>query len=160
VHEALATWRVVDEGFARWAESRARSFGVADGRQLDGAIRESRKLLRRFAQHPLFSEMDRAARRLHEVPYHIQTDGQPDSGLIDALYLSGGRWTVVEFKTDEVRGAAQFEELLSREDYVAQANRYLRAVQGLLGLRPRLLLCMLDYAGGIHIRELDGEAGE
>jgi ATP-dependent helicase/nuclease subunit A len=160
VHESLAAWHIPDEGFARWAQSRARSFGLTDHSQLDDAVGRCCTLLQRFAQHDLFAEMNRAEHRWHEVPYHLQgEDGTIESGIIDALYVHNGRWAVVEFKTDRVRDAADFQDLLAREDYLAQANRYGRAVHSLLGQRPRLLFCMLDYAGGIHIHELHGNGG-
>ncbi|MBC8446467.1 MAG: hypothetical protein H8D78_01835 [Chloroflexi bacterium] len=50
-----------------------------------------------------------------------------------------------------MRDRAAFETLLAEEDYVAQAGRYLTAAEQLLGQRPRLLLCMLNYAGTVHV---------
>ena len=79
-----------------------------------------------------------------------------ESGIIDALYLrdggsTNGAWTIVEFKTDHIRDQAALERLLAEEDYLAQAERYVAAVERLLGSRPAVVLCLLDYAGGIHV---------
>jgi len=112
----------------------------------------SRKLLLRFEEHPLHAEIARAERRLHEVPYSlIAAAGCVESGIIDALYLRDGVWTIVEFKTDHVRDQAALDRLLAEEDYLAQAERYAAAVEQLLGSRPQVALCLLDYAGGVHV---------
>jgi ATP-dependent exoDNAse (exonuclease V) beta subunit len=154
-HEALAAWRFpgADGFFERWAAAHARSYGLTDARQLADAVRESGKLLRRFEEHPLHAEMAGATRRLHEVPYSlVAADGRVESGIIDALYLRADGWTIVEFKTDEVRDAAALERLLAEEDYLAQAGRYAAAVERMLGSQPAVVLCLLDYAGGVHLR--------
>jgi ATP-dependent exoDNAse (exonuclease V) beta subunit len=107
--------------------------------------------LRRFQSHPLFGEMDSADRRFHEIPYSLQHDNQMESGIIDALFLRGGSWTIVEFKTDRVRGDAELKLLLQREDYREQGRRYAAAVEQLLEARPRFILCMLDFAGAVRL---------
>ena len=163
VHEALAAWRFPDgepstgsgRSFERWAEARARGYGITDSRELADAVRQCQRLLLRFQAHPLYQEMDTAQQRLHEVPYSLTVDGRVESGIIDALYLREGTWTIVEFKTDEVRDQADFERLLADKDYLAQAQRYALAAERLLGRRPRLLLCMLDYAGGVHLLPME-----
>ena len=63
----------------------------------------------------------------------FHADGQMESGIIDALYLHQGVWTIVEFKTDRVRDEADFKRLLSEEDYVTQVQRYVAAMEHLLG---------------------------
>ncbi len=158
VHEALAMWRFPGGGavassehpFERWAEARAREYGLTDARQLADAVRQSRRLLRRFQAHPLCREMDTADRRLHEVPYSLVVGGRVESGIIDALYLREGTWTIVEFKTDAVRDRIAFEALLAEEDYLAQASQYVSAARQLLDQEPRFTLCMLNYAGAVH----------
>jgi len=158
VHEALAAWRFPDEpstdpgqGFERWAEARARGYGITDPRELADAVRQCGRMLVRFQTHPLYREMDEAERRLHEVPYSVTVDGKIESGIIDALYLREGGWTVAEFKTDRVKDEAYFEKLLKREDYLAQAERYAKAVERLVGQRPRVVLCMLNYGGAVRL---------
>jgi len=159
VHEALAAWRFPDDapstgsgqGFERWAKARARGHGLTDPRQLADAGRQSQLLLRRFQLHPLYAKMEGADRRLAEVPYSRVVDGRVESGIMDALYLRGNIWTIVEFKTDRVENEAKFRELLEREDYLAQAQRYVAAAEQLLGQRPRSFLCMLNYAGAVRL---------
>jgi ATP-dependent exoDNAse (exonuclease V) beta subunit len=163
VHEALAVWRFPDGAgaFDRWAEAHARSYGLTDARQLADAIAESARLLLRFQAHPLYAEMAGAARRRHEVPYSlVTTDGRIENGIIDALYLCDGLWTIVEFKTDRLADQAALERLLAEEDYLVQAERYAAAVERLLGSRPAVILCLLDYADGVRAERLQVAARE
>jgi len=152
VHEALAAWRFPDDTFERWAKARARGYGITDIRQLDDAARKSQGLLQRFRAHALFIEMDSAQRRLHEVPYSLMRDGHVESGVMDALYLRDDTWTIVEFKTDEVRDEAEFTALLDGQGYRKQAKRYVEAAEHLLGQQPRLTLCMLNFGGKVELR--------
>ncbi|MBU0491841.1 MAG: PD-(D/E)XK nuclease family protein, partial [Chloroflexi bacterium] len=154
VHEALAAWRFPGEGFDRWAAARAREYGLADARLLNDAVTQSRRALARFRQHPLCREMDAADQRLHEVPYSRLVDGHVESGIIDALYQRDGLWTLVEFKTDRVTAQTDLASWLADRGYPAQVQRYLSAVEHLLGQRPRGILCLLDHAGAVRLGEV------
>ena len=154
VHEALGAWRFTSDRFAELAEARARECGITDRQQLRHASRESHRLLLRFQAHPLFQEMDGATRRLHEVPYSIPaSDRSTENGVMDALFMQGGVWTIVEFKTDAVRNQTEFERILDKTDYLCQAQRYVNAAEQLLGQRPRALLCMLNFGGTVNVLE-------
>jgi ATP-dependent exoDNAse (exonuclease V) beta subunit len=153
-HEALAAWRFPDAEFDAWVNARAHGYGVTDPAQLGDAIKETRALLTRFSTSALFMEMDGAERRLHEVPYCRMAGEELENGVIDALYLRGGTWTVVEYKTDRVRNAAAFEQLLKEQDYVSQVLRYQAAVAQLVGQRPGVVLCLLNYAGSVRVQRL------
>lgn len=151
VHEALAAWRFGENGFEDWVQARARQHGLADLEQLHDAVRRTRQLLSRFLAHTLYNEMNVAERRLHEVPYSRVVDGRVENGIIDALYLREGSWTIVEFKTDEVKDQADLERVLTEEKYLDQAQRYVTAVEKLLRQRPRSILCLLNFAGGVRL---------
>ena len=153
VHEALAVWRFSPNGFEDWDLARARQYGIADALQLKDAVDDTKKFLRRFQEDELFDEMNGADRRLHEVPYSRTVDGRVENGIIDALYLRDGSWTIVEYKTDELKDQADLDRLLAEEEYLQQAERYVAAVEELLGQRPRSILCLLNYQGGV--RRLD-----
>jgi hypothetical protein len=47
--------------------------------------------------------MDQAEQCRHEIPYSLLVDGKLENEVIDALFLSDGTWTVVEFKTDTIK---------------------------------------------------------
>jgi ATP-dependent exoDNAse (exonuclease V) beta subunit len=159
VHDALAAWRFPGDGgsaqFEPWAEAVARTRGLTDPHQLADAVAKSRGLLLRFRAHPLHAEMATAARRLAELPYsRINEEGRVESGIIDALYLSDGAWTIVEFKTDKIGDQAAIATLLEEEDYLPQAERYRAAVEQLVGRRPQVLFCFLDCAAAVHLHRL------
>jgi ATP-dependent exoDNAse (exonuclease V) beta subunit len=153
VHKALATWRFPDSSFDAWTAARGRQYGIVNQDALRDLSRRSRRLLDRFRDHGLYTHMATAERRFHEVPYSIHVDGRLESGVIDALYRRDSDWIIVEFKTDDVRDAGSLQRLLTATDYVAQAERYVAAAQHLLGQRPRALLCMLDYEGGVLLED-------
>ena len=125
---------------------------------MEHAISESVRLLHRFTAHPLYQEMDRAAQRLHEVPYSMMVDGRTDEGVMDALFRQDEQWTIVEFKTDAVSNATAVAAHLQHHDYLEQAGRYAMAVERLLGQTPRVLFCWLNVAGRIVIATLPSSA--
>ena len=157
VHEALAAWRFPDADgfFERWAEAHARSYGLTDARQLADAVRESGKLLLRFRGTSLARRNGRRrtalARGTVQPGHHGERPRVRTASSTRSICAATGRWTIVEFKTDHVRDAAALERLLAEEDYLAQAERYAAAVERLLGSRPQVALCLLDYAGGVHV---------
>ena len=99
--------------------------------------------------------MEAADRRLHEVPYSYEADGEIDNGIIDALYLRQGTWTIVEFKTDELQDHDDLDRLLAKEKYREQAERYVAAAESLLGLKPRIVLCLLNFSGSVFVHQPD-----
>ncbi len=153
VHEALALWRFPGSGFDKWVAARAHAYGLTDARQLKHAQVETARLLRRFEQHALYQEIANAEKRLHEVPYSYQRDGVTETGYIDLLYLRDDRWTLVDFKTDRVRRAADLQKLLNAKDYREQVRRYGTAVAQLMGMMPTLLLCFLNVENDVQIIE-------
>lgn len=153
VHEALAVWRFPNDEFDRWARSRAREHGLADQQRLDDAVRQTRRMVGRFKAHSLYSEMQLAERRLNELPYSlVDDDGLIQQGIIDALFLKDGSWTVVEYKTDRVRDAAAVAQLLIDKDYLDQLKGYAKAVEQLIGGKPRSILVFLNFTDGIQLK--------
>ncbi|MFO7743609.1 MAG: UvrD-helicase domain-containing protein [Anaerolineae bacterium] len=157
VHRALAQWIFPeDEGidFHAWAASQARSAGLTEPDVVDDGVRRGARMLTRFRASPLYGKMAAAEQRLHEVPYSkLDDQGRVESGAIDALFRSDKGWVLVEFKTDRVADRAALEAALVEKDYVHQVGRYLDAAQGMLGERPRPVVCFLNYRGHTHLVE-------
>jgi ATP-dependent exoDNAse (exonuclease V) beta subunit len=86
----------------------------------------------------------------HEVPYALPND----TGVIDLLYRSGDVWTIVDFKTDEVRSIAEMRDTIEREKYAEQVRRYADAITPQIGQRPRGRLIFLRVANMIQVEEL------
>lgn len=158
VHEALALWRFPAEGpgqsFRAWAEAQAAGYGIAAEAERRDAARRAARMLTRFRETPLYRQIAGAERRLHEVPYSLATEQGWERGIVDLLYQMQGKWTLVEFKTDDIRSEAALAERLEHEDYRAQIRRYQDAVDHLLSARSRALLCLLNYAGTVRWMEV------
>jgi ATP-dependent exoDNAse (exonuclease V) beta subunit len=160
VHRALARWSFPDSDpdFAAWSDAEARDCGLTDEEERHDALSRAARMLRRFRATPLYDEMASAEQRLGEIPYSLPgDDGVVESGIIDGLYRNAAGWTLVEFKTDDVRNEERLATLLDCEDYVPQVTRYLKACHQLLPrsddgqpVRVRPLLVFLDYVGGVR----------
>lgn len=152
VHKALAAWRFSGNDFEAWLAAQALNYGLIDDHQVNTAVQQSGRLLRRFQSHPLYHVMNQAAQRFHEVPYTTTIDEMIETGSIDALFRQAETWTVVEFKTDTVRDEVEGSLLLSKTDYLAQIQRYQHVVRQMLGREPEVILCWLNYAGKVHLQ--------
>jgi len=153
VHGALEQWLFPDGvRFARWAEAEARGRGITDAAELRNAVQRAARMLTRFQATDLYTAMNAATQRLHEVPYTLATPGGAlERGTLDALFRTDGQWTLVEFKTDHVTDQAALTALLDSTDYRAQVTRYLDAAERLLGTRPRPALCFLNVGGAVRV---------
>lgn len=150
VHEALQRWRFPsEENFDVFLWPFALELGLIDQAEIQATIDEARRLLRRFQAHPLCQEIA-AAERYHEVPYAVPGD----KGVIDLLYRSGSTWTIVDFKTDEVRSIAEMRETIQREKYAEQVQRYIEATTLQIGQRPRGRLVFLHVRNTIQVEDL------
>ncbi len=106
-------------------------------------------MLKRFQTHALYAEIEKAD-RMHEVPYALPGD----SGVIDLLYRSGGVWTIVDFKTDEVRSIEEMLATIEREQYAEQVQRYSAALAPQIGQRPRTKLAFLRVKNEVQVEEV------
>jgi ATP-dependent helicase/nuclease subunit A len=156
VHEALAAWRFPGEGFLEWLAGRVHRYGFNNAEGVREVVEEAARLMARLRAHPFYTTMDEAERRFHEVPYSLMIDGEVESGAIDALYRRDGVWTIVEFKTNRIFNEASLRALLWSEDLLLQGQRYLQAAHLLLGGIPRLVVCLLDYRGGVSVPPVPG----
>ena len=152
-HAAIAEWRFPDApGFEGWCRAQARSYGLLDNARLGDAVHRTRRLLANFRRHPLYAAIDGAAARHHELPY--ATPGG-EQGRIDLLFREddgpNAGWTLVDFKSDRLASEQARAALVADEGYRAQIERYAAAVEALLGVRPRCLLCLLDDRGACSV---------
>ena len=150
VHESLHRWRFGHRpDFKGWLEGHARRLGLVDRQEIDTAIRRVRQLLTRLEASPHHAEWHQVEQRHHEIPFVLEDD----FGIIDLIYLKQGVWTVVDFKTDEVTAASVAAHIQEKE-YDVQIQRYGGVVQKLVGVRPKLKLCMLDCDAQVQVIEI------
>lgn len=148
-HAALRRWRFPPEtDVENWLRPHALDAGLTDPTEIHNAIATVSRLLQGLRAHPLWAEMN-AAERYHELPYTLEGE----RGILDLLYRADGRWTVAEFKTDRLADEAALQRTLREEGYDLQLARYIRAVECLLGERPRGLLVFLNMARDIRVIE-------
>jgi len=150
VHEALRRWvSPQDPALEGLLEHLAFEEGLVDQGQRRRAMLESQKLLRRFWDDPLRGRIDRAEERHHELSYTLSLpQGGMDIGTIDLLYRDGDGWTIIDFKTDELRDEEALQKAV--EDYRPQLMRYKRAVQDLLNRSNHALICFLDFQNTVE----------
>jgi ATP-dependent exoDNAse (exonuclease V) beta subunit len=152
VHKALAAWRFSGPGFEEWLATQARNFGLTDEAQIKDAVDQSRRLLAGFQNHFLYQVMNQSPRRLHQVPYSLLRNGIVEIGSLDALFLQGNVWTVVEFNTDRIQNEAERDFVLSSTAYFTQIQRYRQIVKQMLNQEPEVILCWLNYAGQVQLQ--------
>ena len=111
VHAALrAGRRLQGEELAAWLEAQAR-VRLQEATAAPDAVARALVLLERWYESALFQEVAGAERCLHEVPV-IWAGGSEPAGRMDLLYSRQGRWSVVEIKTDRLRGQEDLARVL------------------------------------------------
>jgi len=150
VHTALRHWRFEEQGTEGFLRPFALEMGVVDEGDIHAAIRDARRLLRRFRAHPLWAEMD-AAQRWHEVPFSIEDGGQIKRGVIDLLYCAVGVWKIAEFKTDRPRPGVDLLTHIRNQKHDQQVRGYRRAVRLQCGEEAEATIVFLNVGGEIAV---------
>ncbi|MBN1810766.1 MAG: UvrD-helicase domain-containing protein, partial [Anaerolineae bacterium] len=154
VHAALRHWCFEDERLGHFLRPFVLEMGVVDEAEIHAAAVEVKRLLRRFRAHSLWTEMDKA-QRWHEVSFSVVEDGRSVNGIVDLLYRTGETWRIAEFKTDEVRAAADLCAHIRSEAYDEQVRRYARAVGLQLGMEVEANLVFLNVGNDVVIVPVD-----
>jgi ATP-dependent exoDNAse (exonuclease V) beta subunit len=159
-HEALRRWRfptqadALDYSWEAFMVPYALETGLVGETEIHATLQEVRRLLERFQNHPLFTEIE-SAERYHELPYVLASAGNLDyqRGVIDLLYRTSAtnQWVIVDFKTDEVKSEAEARQLIQQAGYDQQMQRYVEAIVAWLGCRPQKKLVFLRVAGEVMV---------
>ncbi|MEX2373272.1 MAG: PD-(D/E)XK nuclease family protein, partial [Dehalococcoidia bacterium] len=108
---------------------------------------EAREMLARFRESPTGRAVEAAgAAARFEAPFAWDWDGIPVHGQIDLLVPEGGRWRVIDFKTDRVQPGG---ERAAAQGYLVQIGLYARALEAATGQRPAAGLLFLR-TGTLH----------
>ncbi len=161
VHRAIELERFPDDPhFDDWFRASARSLGVSDGRMLDNALVRGRRTLNRLQESAVWLEIVDAEQRFHEIPYAIPLpDGGVERGTIDIVWRQGTQWFLIDFKTDRVADREQMLARIEEKNYRGQVQRYIRAMEAVLGQTPGARLCFLDVAGKLALIEIEKPTG-
>jgi ATP-dependent exoDNAse (exonuclease V) beta subunit len=154
VHKALQRWRFPgDPLLEQLLRTQGQMEGLYEEELLPQAIHEAEILLQRFRQHPLYIEMNTALERQHEVPFLGESlQGNVEWGFMDCLYRTQSGWTLVDFKTDELRNRQALAA--AQEMYTPQILRYRQAVEEWMGIAPKTQLCFLNVERTIEVVEV------
>jgi len=154
VHKALQRWLFPgDSQLEPLLRSRARQEGLVNEELLRQGLRQSEALLRRFQGHALYAEMNAALERHHELPYvGPPSAGDEGWGFMDCLYRTPSGWTLVDFKTDELRSQQAIDEAV--KEYTPQLMRYRRAAEQMLGVAPQAQMCFLNALNRVQVVSL------
>jgi ATP-dependent exoDNAse (exonuclease V) beta subunit len=151
VHAALRHWRFDEEGLEAFLRPLTLEMGLVDQGMMREAVRETRRMLRRFRAHPTWAVLDRAE-RWHEVPFSVVAgDGQPENGVIDLLYRADGTYGIVEFKTDRLRAGDDLRAHIQENGYDEQVRRYLSAVRQQLGVEAKAIWVFMNVSNQVVV---------
>lgn len=124
--------------------------GVTDLQNAELAVLEAAELLHQTEQRPFMQRLQQATKVYRELPFTLQREGRTINGQIDVLYLSYGKWTVLDYKTDQVE--EQFVHSHSRRHHM-QVGIYAAAVEELTGQAPDVYLHYIRTAITIQVSE-------
>ena len=158
---ALLRGTVAHEAIRLWFTAGVRPDPIKVARRVDPSARESTVLraaddvetmLDRIDSSELAQVLRQPATRAHfELPFGWYWDGAPVHGTIDLAYEHVGRWHLVDFKTDRIRGSRIKQ---AAAPYLGQLALYAGALQHAVGHRPTASFYFLR-TGQTHAPEPD-----
>lgn len=128
-------------------------FTESEQKQIRSRVLE---LLLRFRKSDIYKQMAQSERKMHEVPVTLAAKYGVRNRIIDLLLYNGGKWTVIDFKTDHIAGEEELSEAL--EGYQKQVLEYVRFTERIMNVVCQGKICFLDYKGGVLVKELNGTA--
>ena len=158
VHKGLELWRFPDDPSGELILKEAFDNIVLSNERLDRescdkALEKAMILLRRFRSSEVYDRINQAEKRWHELPFSLPGRGFTVNGVIDVLLEEqNGKYTVIDFKTDELKSAEELNQAV--KDHEKQLRGYRRAVQMTLGKDPELEVCFLDYCGTVRCEKI------
>lgn len=103
------------------------------------------KLLARFRSSEAYMKINSADERRHEVPFSYTGHRGTINGVIDLLLKDSRGYTIIDFKTDELKSDSDLN--MAAKDHSAQLKKYRQALNAALGVDPRCEICFLDFCG-------------
>ncbi len=162
VHKGIELWRfpeegtvdpVLDEVFRKILMQTDR---LAPDEQLP-VLEKARMLLSRFRNSEAFSIIASAESRRHEIPFSFMNGNFPVNGIIDLLMRDRTGYTIVDFKTDELKSVDDLTAAYKKHS--KQLGKYRRALRITLGEDPHCMICFLDYCGKVILEPVGKDAG-
>ena len=115
------------------------------------AIVEARELLDQL-DRPLNDLIGKPVQQHRELPFTVQLQGRTISGQIDLLFFDGQRWTILDYKTDNVTIQTAYRHA---QRYYAQLGVYAMAVKQITGQPPKTCLYYIRAATLVVVNPAD-----
>ena len=149
-HRAIQRWLFPGEvGLDRLLETAAFENQLIDDAERANAIQATKVLLERFKKHFLWTEINSAQEKHHEVSFARKLSQRKVYGKIDLIYLNQKGWHLVDFKVDRLADNAQLQA--AKEKHKPQVGSYKHALEDSLGKDVYAHLCFLDYMGQVEL---------
>lgn len=112
------------------------------------AVKKAVKLLERFRSCEVYDRICKAEKCWHELPFSIPGKNHTINGVIDVLLKTGNVYTVIDFKTDELRSPDELNQAMKK--HAIQLAGYRKAVKMTVETVPNTEICFLDYRGQVR----------
>ncbi len=154
VHKGMELWRFPDEDGTDpiLQEAFKKILVQTDNLDIDeqqAVVEKAKLLLSRFKDCDARKLIESADEKWHEIPFSYTKRNFSVNGIIDLLLKNEGGYTIIDFKTDELKDMKDLNKAV--EDHEKQLNNYRRAVQITLGEDPDCYICFLDCFGKVKL---------
>jgi len=152
VHQALQfdlLNTIQSENLLSMLEVYAWQFGVTNPDEAETIAGNARALLDKVGSH--ISDLMADARQIyHELPFTFQLGARTITGKIDVLFFDGIRWTILDYKTDDLPATAIYGRA---RRYYGQLGVYAAAVEQITGQPPRTVLYFIRPGQSVTVKQ-------
>ncbi len=161
VHMGMELWRfpaengidpVLEDAFRRIL---LQTDNLDSGDQ-QSVLEKAEMLLGRFRDSKERLLIESAEKRWHEIPFSFTKRNYTVNGIIDLLMKDAKGYTVIDFKTDELKNLDDFTEAV--KTHTPQLEEYRRALKTTMGVDPVCYICFLDYCGKVYLHPVGKDA--
>ena len=161
VHKGIELWRFPDgNGIDPVPEEAFRKVLMQTDNlgtdEQQAVLERAEMLLSRFRKSEAFSFIGSAEERWPEIPFSFTSRNYTVNGVIDLLLKDRTGYSIIDFKTDELKNERELSDAVNR--HTGQLEKYRRAVHTALGEKPHCYICFLDYCGKVYLHPVGKDA--
>ena len=148
VHKGIELWRFPDENgidpiLKKTFQKILLQTDNLNSSEQQAVLEKTEMLLARFRDSNIRMRVEHAEKRWHEIPFSFSKRLYTVNGIIDLLLKEEDGYTIIDFKTDELKSTSDMED--AAEDHTRQLEEYRRALNTTLGEDPRCYICFLYF---------------
>ncbi len=129
-----------------------------DTGERQAVLEKAEMLLSRFRDSKERLDIESADKRWHEIPFSFTKWDYTVNGIIDLLIKNDKGFTIIDFKTDELKSKSDLSDAVDRHTH--QLEEYRRALSTTLGEDAHCYICFLDYCGKVYLNPVGKDAAE